>query len=53
MSLSLPKFGKDTDLVLKGICRLVMTYTSFDLGEAVNVFDTFLESTYLQPKLVE
>jgi hypothetical protein len=53
MSVTMPKFGKDTDMVLKGICKLTMTYTSFEISDAAHQFDTFLESTYLQPKLVE
>lgn len=36
MSVTMPKFGKDTDVVLKGICKLTMTYTSLDISDAAN-----------------
>jgi hypothetical protein len=26
MAIQMPKFGKDVDLVLKGMCKLLMSY---------------------------
>lgn len=56
MSVTIPKFGKDTDLILQGITRVLLTYPELSflqLQTALESFDQMLQSTYLQTKLVE
>ena len=56
MSVTIPKFGKDTDLILQGISKILMTFSNFEflnLQPVLEAFDQSLQSTYLQTKLVE
>lgn len=52
MSVQIPKFGKEADLVLTGICRLMMSYDdstwlASTFGIILESFDSSLQSSYL------
>lgn len=54
----MPKFGKDADLVLNGICKILMcfddeSWLAQTTAECLDALDQMVESTYLQTKLVE
>lgn len=58
MSVQMPKFGKDTDLILEGIFRLVMDvkdvkWLQDGLVGSLQAFDAALSSSYMSVKLVE
>lgn len=58
MSVQMPKFGKDTDLILDGIFRLIMgendsKWLKDQLFASMQVFDQTISSSYMSVKLVE
>ena len=58
MSVQMPKFGKDTDLILEGIFRLIMDvedvrWLQDGLVGSLQAFDAALSSSYMSVKLVE
>lgn len=58
MSIQMPKFGKDTDLIIKGICKLILSeedlnWLRYLMANSLQALDAAMESSYMSIKLVE